>query len=53
MVTFVVARGAWAAGFVWKKMQTLLEPAGHTLFSSTYTVLGERRHLAHAEIAQG
>jgi pimeloyl-ACP methyl ester carboxylesterase len=44
--TFVVAHGAWSAGWAWKKMHPLLTAAGHQLFTPTYTGLGERSHLA-------
>ena len=44
--TFVVAHGAWSAGWAWKKMHPLLTAAGHRLFTPTYTGLGERAHLA-------
>ena len=44
--TFVVAHGAWSAGWAWKKMHPLLTAAGHRLFTPTYTGLGERSHLA-------
>jgi pimeloyl-ACP methyl ester carboxylesterase len=44
--TFVVAHGAWSAGWAWKKMHPLLTAAGHRLFTPTYTGLGERSHRA-------
>jgi pimeloyl-ACP methyl ester carboxylesterase len=44
--TFMVAHGAWSAGWAWKKMHPLLTAAGHRLFTPTYTGLGERSHLA-------
>ncbi|NWG72856.1 MAG: alpha/beta hydrolase, partial [Parvularculaceae bacterium] len=47
MVTFVVAHGAWSAGFAWRKMHPLMLKAGHRLVTPTYTGLGERVHLAH------
>lgn len=50
MATFVVAHGAWSAGFVWKRMHPLMRAAGHELFTPTHTGLGERLHLAHPEI---
>ena len=50
MVTFVVAHGAWSAGFAWKKMHPLLAAAGHRLIVPTYTGLGERVHLAAATV---
>jgi pimeloyl-ACP methyl ester carboxylesterase len=45
-VTFLVAHGAWSAGYTWKKMHPLLSAAGHRLVTPTYTGLGEREHLA-------
>jgi pimeloyl-ACP methyl ester carboxylesterase len=44
--TFLVAHGAWGAGYTWKKMHPLLTAAGHRLVTPTYTGLGERAHLA-------
>jgi pimeloyl-ACP methyl ester carboxylesterase len=46
MTTFVIAHGAWSAGWAWKKMHTLLGVSGDRLFTPTYTGLGERAHLA-------
>jgi pimeloyl-ACP methyl ester carboxylesterase len=46
MSTFVIAHGAWSAGWAWKKMHTLLDVNGDRLFTPTYTGLGERAHLA-------
>jgi pimeloyl-ACP methyl ester carboxylesterase len=46
MATFVVAHGAWSAGWVWKKMHPLMRAKGHTLITPTYTGQGERAHLA-------
>jgi pimeloyl-ACP methyl ester carboxylesterase len=43
---FIVAHGAWSAGWAWRKMRPLLGAAGHTLVTPTYTGLGERGHLA-------
>jgi pimeloyl-ACP methyl ester carboxylesterase len=45
MATFVVAHGAWSAGWAWKKMRPLMRAKGHELFTPTYTGLGERAHL--------
>jgi len=50
MSTFLVAHGAWSAGWVWKKMRPLMTARGHTLFTPTYTGLGERAHLAHKDL---
>jgi len=46
MATFLVAHGAWSAGWAWKKMRPLLRERGHELFTPTHTGLGERAHLA-------
>ncbi len=45
MARFVVAHGAWSAGWAWKKMNPLCAAAGHELFTPTWTGIGERRHL--------
>ena len=45
MARFVVAHGAWSAGWAWKKMHPLMAVAGHELFTPTWTGIGERRHL--------
>jgi pimeloyl-ACP methyl ester carboxylesterase len=50
MAAFVVAHGAWSAGWAWRKMRPLMQAAGHTLVTPTHTGLGERAHLAHAGI---
>ncbi len=44
--TFLVAHGAWGAGYAWRKMHPLMAAAGHRLVTPTYTGLGERGHLA-------
>ena len=50
MATFLVAHGAWSAGWAWKKMRPLMRAAGHELWTPTYTGLGERAHLARPEV---
>jgi pimeloyl-ACP methyl ester carboxylesterase len=50
LAVFVVAHGAWSAGWAWKKMRPLLRAAGHELWTPTYTGLGERAHLAKPDI---
>jgi pimeloyl-ACP methyl ester carboxylesterase len=50
MGLFVVAHGAWSAGWAWKKMHPLMVARGHRLITPTYTGLGERAHLAHAGV---
>jgi pimeloyl-ACP methyl ester carboxylesterase len=46
MATFVVAHGAWSAGWAWAKVRPLLRARGHEVFTPTYTGLGERAHQA-------
>jgi pimeloyl-ACP methyl ester carboxylesterase len=50
MATFVVAHGAWSAGWAWKKMRPRLRERGHDLYTPTYTGLGERVHLASPSV---
>ncbi len=50
MATFVVAHGAWSAGWAWKKMHPLMGARGHTLITPTLTGLGDRSHLASPAI---
>jgi pimeloyl-ACP methyl ester carboxylesterase len=50
VATFLVAHGAWSAGWCWKKMRPLLSKLGHELFTPTYTGIGERVHLAHPDV---
>ncbi|HEX2215109.1 MAG TPA: alpha/beta hydrolase [Xanthobacteraceae bacterium] len=50
MALFVVAHGAWSAGWAWKKMHPLMRAGGHQLVTPTYTGIGERAHLAHPDI---
>ena len=50
MATFLVAHGAWSAGWAWKKMRPLLSNLGHELFTPTCTGIGERAHLASPEV---
>ena len=46
VTTFLIAHGAWSAGWAWKKMHPLMSAGGHRLVTPTYTGLGEREHLA-------
>jgi pimeloyl-ACP methyl ester carboxylesterase len=50
MAIFVVAHGAWSAGWAWKKMRPRLRDHGHELYTPTYTGLGERVHLGSPSI---
>jgi len=48
--TIVFVHGAWGGGWQYTKVQPLLEEAGHTVYRPTMTGLGERVHLAGAEV---
>jgi pimeloyl-ACP methyl ester carboxylesterase len=50
MATFLVAHGAWSAGWAWKKMRPRLRERRHELWTPTYTGLGERVHLASNDV---
>jgi len=50
VATFLVAHGAWSAGWAWKKVRPLMRARGHDIFTPTYTGVGERSHLAHKDI---
>jgi len=50
MALFVVAHGAWSAGWAWKKMHALMAARGHRIITPSYTGLGERGHLANPSI---
>jgi pimeloyl-ACP methyl ester carboxylesterase len=50
MATFLIAHGAWSGGWSWKKMRPELEKRGHTVFTPTYTGLGERVHLGRPDL---
>src|SRR5664280_1355545 len=52
MATFVVAHGAWSAGWAWKKMHPLMQARGHRLITPTMTGLGERGDRARSRIAK-
>ncbi|WP_374449036.1 alpha/beta fold hydrolase [Stella sp.] len=46
MANYLVCHGAWSGGWSWARVRPLLEQAGHTMLTPTYTGLGERAHLA-------
>ncbi|HEY5980976.1 MAG TPA: alpha/beta hydrolase family protein [Microlunatus sp.] len=50
MATFVLVHGAWAGGWIWKKVVPLLELAGHSAYATTATGLGDRVHLGGATV---
>ncbi len=50
MATFLFVHGAWHGGWCWKALEARLRAAGHETHAPTLTGLGERAHLAHADI---
>jgi len=48
--TFVLVHGAWAGGWIWRDVVPLLRAAGHTVFATTATGMGDRVHLASPDI---
>ena len=50
MATFVIVHGAWSGGHAWRWLRPLLRAAGHEVFTPALTGLGERSHLASAQI---
>jgi pimeloyl-ACP methyl ester carboxylesterase len=46
MATLVLVHGAWGGAWVWKKVIPLLRAAGHDVYATTATGLGDRVHLA-------
>lgn len=51
MAAFVLVHGAWHGGWCWRYVRPLLRP--HEVFTPSLTGLGERRHLARADIDLG
>ena len=47
---FVLVHPAWHGAWFWKKVVPLLRQRGHLVFTPTLTGLGERSHLARAEV---
>ena len=50
MVNFVLVHGAWHGGWCWSRVAPILRRAGHEVFAPTLTGLGERAHLASADV---
>jgi pimeloyl-ACP methyl ester carboxylesterase len=50
MATFVIVHGAWSGGHAWRWVRPLLRAAGHEVFTPALTGLGERSHLASAQV---
>jgi len=50
MTTFVLVTGAWHGSWCWKRVREALWRAGHTVFTPTFTGIGERSHLLAREV---
>jgi pimeloyl-ACP methyl ester carboxylesterase len=48
--TFVLVHGAYAGAWIWKKVIPLLRAAGHDVYATTATGMGDRVHLADPKI---
>ncbi len=48
--TFVLVHGTYAGAWIWKKVIPLLRAAGHDVYATTATGLGDRAHLADPSI---
>src|SRR5215469_15411657 len=50
MTTFVLVTGAWHGSWCWKRVREALWRAGHSVFTPTFTGIGERSHLLSREV---
>ena len=50
MATFVLVTGAWHGSWCWKRVREALTKQGHTVFTPTFTGIGERSHLLSRDI---
>ncbi len=50
MTDFVLVHAAWRGGWCWTRVARLLRRAGHDVFTPTLTGLGERAHVATADV---
>lgn len=50
MATFVLVHGAWGGAWEWRRVARVLRARGHEVFTPTLTGLGERAHLARADV---
>jgi pimeloyl-ACP methyl ester carboxylesterase len=48
--TFVLIHGAFAGGWVWRRVADQLEQGGHKVFAPALTGLGERSHLLRKDV---
>jgi pimeloyl-ACP methyl ester carboxylesterase len=46
MAVIVLVHGLWGGGWTWKKIVPLLRSAGHDVYATTGTGVGDRVHLA-------
>lgn len=53
VATFVSVHGAWGGSWSFQQLDRLLRAQGHEVLRPSLTGLGERAHLAHAEIGLG
>ena len=53
MATLVLVHGAWHGGWCWRQATLLLRAAGHEVYASTLTGLGQRAHPAGRAQAAG
>jgi pimeloyl-ACP methyl ester carboxylesterase len=50
MATFVLVHGSWLGGWSWSRFRPRLLAAGHDVWAHSLTGLGDRRHLAAADV---
>src|SRR5215207_4523036 len=50
MSTYVLVHGAWGGSFGWRTVRSLLQQAGHAVFTPSLTGQGERSHLASPDV---
>jgi len=50
MATYILVHGAWHGGWCWRRVTDILRAKGHVVYTPTLTGLGERAHLASADI---
>ena len=48
--TFVLAHGSWHGGWCWKRVAERLRSKGHTVYTPSYTGMGDRAHLLSKDI---
>jgi pimeloyl-ACP methyl ester carboxylesterase len=47
---FVLVHGAWGGSWMWARLAQLLRTQGHEVFTPSMTGIGERAHLASADV---